>query len=256
MDGRGGLQRPVGGVSRSRANTIGGSQLQWYRGHRVVERLRLAAKALVTHPSATTEGAQSSAADTSPPTPFSPPAVPTFSCGRYTYGQENIAIQQWGEGTKLSVGSFCSIASNVTVLLGGNHRWDWATTFPFGHKFVEELGGAGIVGMPYSNGDVVIENDVWIGHGVTIMSGVTIASGAVVATNSHVTRSVGPYEIVGGNPAKLIRKRFDDDLIAALLELRWWDAPVPFIRDHAADLSKVPTLDHITNLSKALQAQT
>ncbi|MEA4839135.1 MAG: CatB-related O-acetyltransferase [Rhodospirillaceae bacterium] len=160
--------------------------------------------------------------------------------GRFTYGYEGIEIRQWGEGASLKIGSFCSIASSVRIFLGGNHRVDWATTFPFGHIFVNELGGEGIKGHPATRGDVVIGNDVWIGHGVTIMSGVSIGSGAVLAANATIVRDVFPYEIVGGNPAKLIRKRFDGNIIDLLMALRWWDLPVDTIRTISGDLSKCP----------------
>ncbi len=162
------------------------------------------------------------------------------SLGRFSYGFENMSIRQWGEGSSLSIGSFCSIASAVVVFLGGNHRVDWVTTFPFGHVFLDELGGQGILGNPYSNGDVVIGHDVWIGHGVSIMSGVTIGSGAVLAANSNIVKDVLPYEVVGGNPAKVIKKRFDDEIIDLLLQLRWWDLPVEVIKSVNVALSARP----------------
>lgn len=161
--------------------------------------------------------------------------------GRFTYGVENLSVRQWGEGAALRIGAFCSIATSVTVFLGGNHRTDWITTFPFGHIFQSELGGAGIVGHPATNGDVVVGNDVWLAHGVTILSGVTIGDGAVLAANATVTHDVEPYGIVGGNPARLIRKRFDDTLIALLLELRWWDLPLEVIRAVSGRLCAPPT---------------
>ena len=80
--------------------------------------------------------------------------------GRYTYGYENMSIKQWGEGASLKIGSFSSIADRLTVFLGGNHRVDWITTFPFGHIFRDELGGTEIVEHPQSNGEIIIGNDV------------------------------------------------------------------------------------------------
>lgn len=145
------------------------------------------------------------------------------SIGEYTYGFENIAVRQWGEGAGLNIGKFCSIARSVTIFLGGNHRTDWITTFPFGHIYHEELGNQKIKGHPSTSGDVNVGNDVWIGHGVTIMSGVTIGDGAVIAANSNVVKNVGDYEVVGGNPAKKIKTRFDEKIIGKLLELKWWD---------------------------------
>lgn len=162
------------------------------------------------------------------------------SVGRFTYGTEHLSIRQWGEGAALTIGSFCSISSAVTIFLGGNHRTDWVTTFPFGHIYQEQLGGVGIPGHPATAGDVTIGHDVWIGHGVTIMSGITIGSGAVLAANANVVADVAPYEIVGGNPAKHIRDRFEPAVREMLLELRWWDWPLDTIRRRAPQLCTAP----------------
>lgn len=133
-----------------------------------------------------------------------------------------ITLRQWGEGAQLKIGNFCSIASNITVLLGGNHRTDWVTTYPFGHcKNFPDV--APVKGHPKTNGNVVIGNDVWIGSGATIMSGVTIGDGAVIAANSHVVKDVAPYSIVGGNPAKHIKFRFTEEQIKSLLQIQWWN---------------------------------
>ena len=168
--------------------------------------------------------------------------------GRFTYGYENVKVRQWGEGAALTIGSFCSIASSVTVFLGGNHRVDWATTFPFGHIFEEELGGTEIKGHPATNGDVVIGHDVWIGHGTTIMSGVSIGSGAVIAANSTVVKNVMPYEVVGGNPAKLIKSRFHKEITDLLLTLEWWNLPLDVIKEINRDLSVEPTVRSLKSL--------
>lgn len=166
-----------------------------------------------------------------------------ITIGRFSYGIENISIRQWGEGAALKIGSFCSIASSVTVFLGGNHRTDWITTFPFGHIYQDELGGAGIKGHPTTKGDVLIGDDVWIGSGVTIMSGISIGSGAVLSANSTVIKNVMPYEIVGGNPAKTIKKRFDDETIDLLMKLKWWELPLSAIKEIIQDLSAPPHTD-------------
>jgi acetyltransferase-like isoleucine patch superfamily enzyme len=143
--------------------------------------------------------------------------------GRHTYGHHQITVHHWGEPAELRIGAFCSIADRVDVFLGGNHRSDWVTTYPF-PSFPDQWPAAkGIEGVPVTNGDVVIGNDVWIGSNATIMSGVTVADGAVIGTDSCVTRDVAPYAIVAGNPAKELRRRFDAETIAKLLELRWWD---------------------------------
>jgi acetyltransferase-like isoleucine patch superfamily enzyme len=139
----------------------------------------------------------------------------------YTYG--NPTVLSWGEGKKLKIGKFCSIAGGVVIFLGGNHRTDWVTTYPFAEFLGQWPESRGIEGHPASKGDVVIGNDVWIGSGATIMSGVKIADGAVIAARAVVTKDVEPYAIVAGNPARLIRKRFDDQTIRMLLEIKWWE---------------------------------
>lgn len=172
-----------------------------------------------------------------------------ISIGRYTYGFENISIRQWGEGAGLTIGAFCSISSSVIVFLGGNHRTDWITTFPFGHIFADELGGQDIKGHPSTRGDVLIGNDVWIGHGVTVMSGITIGDGAVIAANSTVIKDVLPYQIVGGNPAKPIKMRFDDDIINCLLLLKWWNLPIEEIKKLINVLSNSPNLNKLLDIN-------
>lgn len=138
--------------------------------------------------------------------------------GDFTYG--NPIILSWGEGSKLNIGKFCSIADNVTIFLGGEHRSDWITTYPFNMllKSFEH-----IQGHPKTKGDVIIGNDVWIGKGAVILSGITIGDGAVVGAESLVTKDVEPYSIVGGNPAKHLKYRFDKRTIKKLLEIKWWD---------------------------------
>lgn len=168
--------------------------------------------------------------------------------GRFSYGMGNIALFEWGEGAALRIGAFCSFAKKITIVLGGNHRVDWVTTYPFGTAYPDELGDRPVPGHPATAGDIVIGNDVWAGQGVTIMSGVTIGDGAVLATNATVVKDVAPYEIVGGNPAKAIRKRFDDETIALLLTLRWWELPVETIRQIVPQLTAAPTPDTLRAL--------
>ena len=143
--------------------------------------------------------------------------------GGFTYGHGYIRPKFEDSGQPLVVGKFCSIAEDVVVFLGGEHRADWGTTYPFGEIFTNEFKEAAPEGMRRMKGGVTIGNDVWIGYGVTIMSGVTIADGAVIAANSHVIKDVGPYEMWGGNPATFIKKRFSDEVIAIMMEARWWD---------------------------------
>lgn len=143
-----------------------------------------------------------------------------MSFGKYTYGSPNV---HWSDsGAKLVVGNFCSIAGNVNIYLGGNHRTDWVTTYPFGHIHKHIFNHFNGNGHPSTKGDVIIGNDVWIGNNVTIMSGVTIGDGVVIANNSHVVKDVEPYSLVGGNPAKLIKYRFTEEQIQELLQIKWW----------------------------------
>lgn len=143
--------------------------------------------------------------------------------GRHTYGHEQVVVRHWGEPAQLAIGSFCSIADRVEVFLGGNHRADWVTTYPFPEFADRWPTASGISGHPQTNGDVTIGNDVWIGSNATIMSGVTVGDGAVIAAESCVTRDVDPYAIVAGNPAQAVRRRFDADTVERLLRIRWWD---------------------------------
>lgn len=144
--------------------------------------------------------------------------------GKYTYGEGNIKVHYPEEG-RLSVGSFCSVAENCHIYLGGSHRTDWATTYPFGHIHKNIFNQFDGRGHPQKGRDVAIGNDVWIAINVTIMSGVTIGDGAIIALNSHVVKNVDPYSIVGGNPARLIKYRFDREIISKLLEIKWWNLP-------------------------------
>jgi len=168
---------------------------------------------------------------------------PLMKVGAYTYGTENVAVLAWGEGAKLEIGKFCAIGTGVSIFLGGNHRVDWATTYPFGHIHTDVFGGSEIKGHPATKGDVIIGNDVWIGTGVSIMSGVTIGNGAVICARSHVVKDVGDYEVVGGNPAKHIKFRFDKETIDNLLELKWWDMTVEEIREMVPLLCSKPKTD-------------
>lgn len=163
------------------------------------------------------------------------PRFSNWEIGDYTYCSPDRPVQviYYGEKAKLKIGKFCSIAADVKFFLGGNHRVDWVTTYPFSVIFKD---GSFTDGHPISKGDIIVGNDVWIGEGAAIMSGVKIGSGAVVAAGSVVTKDVPPFAIVGGNPANLIKFRFDDDKIGELLKISWWDWPLDKI------VKRLPTL--------------
>ena len=145
---------------------------------------------------------------------------PQHRIGRGSYG--DLDVVEFGEGTTLEIGSYCSFARGAQVMLGGNHRIDWVTTYPFSaidRRF------AHFPGHPQSKGNVVIGNDVWVAREAMILSGVTIGDGAVIGARAVVSRDVPPYTIVAGNPAVEIRPRFPAPLVERLLALRWWDWP-------------------------------
>jgi len=127
----------------------------------------------------------------------------------------------------------------------GNHRPEWVTAFPFGHKNTDVFGE-----LPDYNktSNIRIGNDVWIGANVTLMPGVNIGDGAIVAANSHVIKDVPPYCLAGGNPAKVIKQRFDDEAVELLLRLRWWDLPNEEIRKILPILMQEPNKFALTEL--------
>ena len=140
---------------------------------------------------------------------------------KYTYGCGVVVVKDFETGEKLRIGKFCSLSSDITILLGGNHPIQNVSTYPFGVLNTNKFSGS--INIEKIIKDTVIGNDVWIGHGVTILTGVTIGDGAVIAANSNVVKNVEPYSIVGGNPAKFIKKRFTDEQISDLLEIKWWN---------------------------------
>jgi virginiamycin A acetyltransferase len=134
-------------------------------------------------------------------------------------------------GDKLIIGKFCQIAAGVEfVMNGANHQLAAISTFPF---YIFEKWGESpppLEKLPLK-GDTVIGNDVWLGEGATILPGVKIGDGAIVGMKSVVGSNVAPYTIVAGNPARVIRQRFDNELVALMLKLKWWDLPVTRIND-------------------------
>lgn len=158
---------------------------------------------------------------------------PNIVVGDYTYYDDPNGVANFEAnvlyhfdfvGDKLIIGKFCAVATGVKFLMnGGNHNIAGFSSYPF-----RIFGGAWECNLPPEfsfphRGDTVVGNDVWLGYDSLIMPGVKIGDGSIVASRSVVTKDVAPYTIVGGNPAREIRRRFDESTIAALLEVRWWD---------------------------------
>lgn len=140
---------------------------------------------------------------------------PQYEIGRGTYG--NLTVLPRGTRSTLKIGAFCSIADGVKIFMAGGHRPEWVSTYPFNALWLDDPAK----GYPRGS-DVTIGNDVWLCTDCVIMPGITIGDGAVVGARAVVTRDVEPYTIVAGNPAHLVKKRFDDKTIQQLLELKWW----------------------------------
>ncbi len=182
--------------------------------------------------------------------------APNISVGDYTYYDDdkdptgfeknNVLFNYPVFGDKLIIGKFCQIASGTQFIMGAaNHRLCSATTYPFNvmSEAWAEIAPVHLSQLPHK-GDTMIGNDVWFGRNCVVMPGVKIGDGAIVAAHSVVTKDVEPYSVVGGNPARFIKKRFDDELIELLLRFKWWDLPpdelaevMPLLCD--ADLEKV-----------------
>jgi len=148
-----------------------------------------------------------------------------ISIGPYTYGRPE--IHRWSKKYRVEIGKFCSIADGVQLLVDGNHRSDWISTYPFGRLLP---GFPKNPGHPTGKGDIIIGHEVWIGRNALILSGTRIGSGAVIAAGAVVSKDVGDYEIVAGNPARSLGFRFSPTEIENLLEIAWWDWPLEKIR--------------------------
>jgi acetyltransferase-like isoleucine patch superfamily enzyme len=160
-------------------------------------------------------------------------AAGVLALGGHSYGEPSVLVYP-GDTAKARVGRYCSIADGVELMVGGNHRPDWVTTYPL--RIMLGLPGALEDGHPASKGDIEVGNDVWLGSGARVLSGVTIGDGAVIGTRAVVATDVRPYAIVVGNPAREIRRRFPDPLIEALRRIAWWDWPDEVVRERVGEL--------------------
>lgn len=171
--------------------------------------------------------------------------IDKVSVGNYTYG--NIDILDFGTNEKLSIGSFCSIAPNVKFILNADHCTDYFTTFPLKVKVLQNQDKEGI-----SKGDIIVGDDVWLGLNAVILSGVTIGQGAIIAAGAVVTKNVPPYAIVGGNPARIIKYRFEAEIIDKLLKVNFSKLSKHDIEKHIKQmytpLVEVKQLDWIDDL--------
>lgn len=171
---------------------------------------------------------------------------PNIIVGDYTYYDDFENVNNFEKnvkyhfdfiGEKLIIGKFCMIASDVQFIMNGaNHLTKSISSFPFA-IFGEDWKNA-MDGKNYpTKGNTEIGNDVWIGFNSIIMPGVKIGDGAIIATNSTVTKNVEPYSIVGGNPAKEIKKRFSKEQIEKLLEIKWWNWEIEKITENVQNLT-------------------
>jgi len=169
---------------------------------------------------------------------------PDIIIGDYTYYDDPVDSEDFERnvlyhfpfiGDKLVIGKFCALARGVKFIMNGaNHKLSGISTYPFqifGNGWEKVMPAA--EDLPYK-GDTVIGNDVWIGYEALFMPGVKVGNGAIVSSKSVVTGDVPAYAIVGGNPAKVIRYRFDSETIARLEQIAWWNWPVEKISAHLA----------------------
>lgn len=168
---------------------------------------------------------------------------PNISIGEFTYG---IPQLKFYNSIKLSIGKYCSIADNVTVMGGGIHHLKTFSTYPFHFAHPEIFTIKPTLPDPELK-ETIIGNDVWIGHGATIQSGVKIGDGAVIGTNAVVSKDIPPYAIAIGCPIKILRYRFDEKTVDKLLELKWWDLNPKAIN------KLLPYLDNIDHFIKELE---
>lgn len=165
--------------------------------------------------------------------------------GVMTYG--NLDVRTWGnKEEKLIIGSYVSIAQDVIFILGGNHRYDTLSTYPFKVMVLGEKEEA------LTKGAIIVEDDVWIAVGVIVLSGVTIGKGAVIAAGSVVTKDIPPYAIVGGNPARVIKYRFEEELLIEANDFKLSKIDKEYIEENKKELYESLTKNTIDKLKSKM----
>lgn len=183
---------------------------------------------------------------------------PLIKVGEFTYYHDHESVENFEKnvlyhfdfsGDELHIGNFCMIASNVTFIMNGaNHLTQSVSAYPFA-IFGGDWAHA-MEGKEYPvKGNIVIGNDVWLGYNATILPGVHIGDGAIIATNATVSKNVPPYAIVAGNPAKIVRYRFSEQQIEALLKIAWWNWPLEQITEHVSMLTATNIDEFISKFS-------
>lgn len=168
--------------------------------------------------------------------------------GRHAYGYDADTFCVFMRNARIDVGAFCSIGPDVRILAGSEHITSRATTFPLNALLFDPAGGNALDAI--DRGTTTIGNDVWIGLGAIVLSGIIVGDGAVIGAGAVVSRSVPPYAVVAGNPARILRYRFDEETCRRLLRLQWWDWPdaeitelrAPFMADVSVFLEQAERL--------------
>lgn len=152
--------------------------------------------------------------------------IKKYKVGDFTYGTPLVVDRHGGQ---LEIGKFCSFAPDIVIFLGSNHRTEYITTYPFPALHPD----FGVYDKHLQDGPVIIGNDVWIGMGALILPGVNIGDGAVIGAYTVVSKNVDPYSVFVGNPGKVVKKRFEEDVIQELLRIKWWEWDIEKIRENA-----------------------
>ena len=175
--------------------------------------------------------------------------IENVEVGKYSYGELTIQSLYVQPNEKLIIGNFVSIAPGVQFLLGVNHQLSTLTTYPLYSRFIEYSPKDAV-----SKGEILIEDEVWLGTNALIMSGIKIGKGAIIAAGSIVTKDVPPYSIFGGNPAKLIKFRFSEEIINELLDFHLTDLGIEFIKKNINYFyENIKSVDDVRNLKRQIE---